>query len=670
MKKIFVIALVLFLPVFILFAASIGIIDPGNLGNKYAKILAGPYAGTQINFLPTGGSQIVQVHNDRVRGYAWGDATGYIVLSCEDTTSGCVPANGSFKVTNDGSGNLAGYAWGSNTGWISFSCSNPTSSCAGTAGSWGVKINSSGEFVGHAWSQNFGYIQFDCSVSGACVKTDWAPTGGSTGGSSGAGSSSSGGTGVVLIPTTGGSTTGTTTTTGTSTTAGSSTVGTTTAGSNTTSGNTGFSSASTTGTNTGSVSGFSSSVGTTTGTGSSVTGGDTSVGTTTGFSSSTGTSTGFASSTGTSTGFGSSGTSSSGSTTISTTAIGNTGTSSSGNTTGGGRIVFDKYFDKLGDTAGKVIPWLGVFLGLLGALATSLFMNPISLSELIFLPARIWSSILMFFGIAKKPWGIVYDSLTKQPIDPAYVSLIDIATDDEVASSLTDINGRYGFDNVKKGTYKIIANKTHYTFPSTYLAGNKKDEVYEDLYFGETLTIEQDGVLITKNIPMDGQSVDWNEIKKREQNLITFNPIREKRWQKIANFIFIVGFIFSSILVYLYPNLLNKLSIFLYTVFAIILYVLRNPKVRASLSKSHAAVIENKDNMPIASALVEIKNPETGITVAKRVTNNMGLFYALLEKGTYTVHISKPTLPGEYEKVFESNPHTINKGFMDKTFEV
>ena len=167
MKKIFVIALVLFLPAFILFAASVGIIDPGNLGNKYAKILAGPYAGTQINFKPTGGSQIVEVHNDRVRGYAWGEATGYIVLSCEDTTSGCVPANGSFKVTNDGAGNLAGYAWGSNTGWISFSCTNPTSSCSGSAGSWGVKINSSGEFVGHAWSQNFGYIQFDCGTVAA-----------------------------------------------------------------------------------------------------------------------------------------------------------------------------------------------------------------------------------------------------------------------------------------------------------------------------------------------------------------------------------------------------------------------------------------------------------------------------------------------------------------------
>ena len=39
----------------------------------------------------------------RDSGYAWGEATGYIVFSCEDTTSGCSGTNGNFIFTNPSS---------------------------------------------------------------------------------------------------------------------------------------------------------------------------------------------------------------------------------------------------------------------------------------------------------------------------------------------------------------------------------------------------------------------------------------------------------------------------------------------------------------------------------------------------------------------------------------
>ncbi|OGI84013.1 hypothetical protein A2903_00410 [Candidatus Nomurabacteria bacterium RIFCSPLOWO2_01_FULL_33_17] len=172
MKKFLLTFIFLFIFTPFAYSATVGTISTTN---KYAKIYAGENAGTQINFRPndTASVQAIEVHNDRIRGYAWGQATGWIVFSCEDTANACT--DGEFKVANDGNGNLSGYAWGQATGWISFSCSNSTSNCSTGAGSWGVSITS-GQFSGYAWSQNFGYIQFNCNVSGACLSTDWAPT--------------------------------------------------------------------------------------------------------------------------------------------------------------------------------------------------------------------------------------------------------------------------------------------------------------------------------------------------------------------------------------------------------------------------------------------------------------------------------------------------------------
>lgn len=654
MKKLLIAIGLLFFLTGIVSAANPGTIDTVN---KYAKILSGPYAGTQINFRPndTASSQPILIYNDHVRGHAWGEATGWIVFSCEDTVDACSTVN--FKVYNNGSGELVGYAWGQLTGWISFSCKNSTASCNTAAGNWGVSINSNGEFTGYAWSQNFGWIQFNCSVSGACLETDWAQSSGGAGSSGGGTSGGSGTTG----------TTGTgTTTTGTGSTTGSTTTGTGT----TTTGTTG---------GTGSSGGTSSGTSTTGTTGSGITGTTGTGTTTTGTGSTTGSTT---TGSGTSTGSGSG------------TGTGGTGSASGGSLTGfgtgfagiGGGPSFDivttgfssfiknlatpEFFEEVGEKTAEAIPVAGVVAGLVATLVSIFFTQALSFSEILFLPLRMWSSVLLIFGVTKKPWGTVYDSLTKQPIDPAYVSLIDVVTGEEVASSLTDINGRYGFADVKKGRYKIVASKTHYKFPSTYLMAYHADDIYDDIYHGEEFDILEDGALITKNIPLDAESVDWNEVAKRQQNLMSFNPVKESRWQKIAHFIFIVGFLGSILLMLAQPSQGNKLSLLFYIVCGIIMYVLRIPKVRASLSRSHAIVLESEDENPVPFAKVEILNPMTGTVVAKRVTNHDGMFYALVEKGTYSVHISKPQGVGEYAKVFESAPTNVKKGFISSRFEI
>ncbi len=96
-------------------------------------------------------------------------------------------------------------------------------------------------------------------------------------------------------------------------------------------------------------------------------------------------------------------------------------------------------------------------------------------------------------------WGTVYDSVTKRPLDPAYVTLIDKATGKEMSSAITDLDGRYGFLTLP-GIYTIVAKKTNYNFPSVKMSGKVFDEVYNDLYFGADITVSMEGEVIAAGV--------------------------------------------------------------------------------------------------------------------------------------------------------------------------
>ncbi len=158
-------------------------IDPNEDESQYAY---GENVGW-VNFEPNipGPNVGAQVADDKLTGFIWAENTGWISLSCENTSScGTV----SYGVTNDGFGNLSGYAWGENVGWISFSCTN-TSSC-GTV-NYSVTIDGQGNFDGYAWGENIGWINFQpadlygysvkaCKVNFICLGNlvdDWLQTG-------------------------------------------------------------------------------------------------------------------------------------------------------------------------------------------------------------------------------------------------------------------------------------------------------------------------------------------------------------------------------------------------------------------------------------------------------------------------------------------------------------
>ncbi len=511
---------------------------------------------------------------------------------------------------------LRGYIWGENIGWVVLNCLDTTSGCSGTNGNFKIANDGSGNLSGYAWGENAGWINFG-PFSNPLISTVKIATDGRFGGTLGTdGYAWSQNYGWIKFdcsaPASCVETDWRATTTSTSTGGGGPGPGTTT-----------------------------------TTTAQDTTAQDTTTTTTTG----------------------------------ETTDIGTTGETTTGETTGtvggdifGGPGVIDIIKEVIStilsqdvvnkiDTsvAIKAVSITGATVGLGITLASALFVNPFSLSELFLLPFRLWSLLMTALGLRRKPWGTVYDSVTKQPLDPVYVSLQDMGGN-EVATSITDLDGRFGF-LTKAGTYKIVAGKTNYIFPSEKLRGMTKDELYQDLYFGEQITITQDGQVIIKNIPMDPIKFDWNEFAKRDQKLMKFYSNRTKWLTRIANIFFIFGFIIATIALLAAPKAYNIIIFCLYVLIAVLKKTGLKPKTLGGISDKFTG-------KPLPFSVVRVYSAATNTEITHKVADKEGRYYCLVQNGNYYITIEKKNPDGTYSLVYKTEPGEIKAGFISKSFEV
>jgi hypothetical protein len=676
----FFLSLIIVLSSVMLAHAATGTIDPDSAGNYTAAIENSALGSNNtINFgkFTTQSSRNITVSDTELRGFAWGEGTGWIVMNCADTTSGCSGTNGNFRVANDGDGNLSGYAWGETTGWIHF---GPFTNSATEE----VSINTNnGQFFGYAWAQNFGWIRFDCSGVGSCVETDWRPgSGGGGGGGSGTlpqcnDSSDNDGDGLVDFPndlgcswvgdndevntpppgictdvlavnvggaapcvypnnpTTcsditalnfGGALPCTYPSTPTDPTVCTDPLAT----------NNGGAlpcqypdspqalCADTNATNLGAPLPCqyppAGCVGPDCGGGPTLTFCEqypelcvTPDGPTT--------------------------------PQVITQSVGNVLTSFAGS---------------IGQSIGSAV---GIAAVGVGSIASYLILNPFSWFDIFLWISKLWSLILVWFGVKKKanPWGTVYDSVTKQPIDPAYVVLYDM-TGKEVATSITDIEGRYGFA-VPAGTYTIVANKTNYEFPSKKLSGKVEDELYRDLYFGGPITVTEEGGIIAKNIPLDQLAFDWNEYAKDEQRRLRHYHRRDVLIAQISNGMFIAGFIITGVSAIVAPSTFNigmsviYVIVALYKIFGISVY----PK---------GSVADAATNIPVPFSVVRVYSTVTNQEILHRVADGMGRYYALTANGEYRVIVDRKNPDQSYTPVPVHDLVHVTKGYMKELFRI
>ena len=317
---------------------------------------------------------------------------------------------------------------------------------------------------------------------------------------------------------------------------------------------------------------------------------------------------------------------------------------------------------KEGNIVAKTVTVSGAIIGTGSLIASTAFATPLTFSELPLIPFRLWTLFLGLLGIKRntRRWGVVYDSQTKQPLDPAVVSLRN-TEGKEVASSITDIDGRYGF-LVNPGTYTIFVNKSNYAFPTTLLANQTKDELYNDIYNGETITITDPSEVITKNIPLDRINFSWNEYEKERKELTTFSTTK-LLYNRIFNSLFILGFILALVALLVAPEPYNGIIFALY----VVLFIFKQNGI--SLDKK-GSIFEKSTNLPLSYALIKLYYTDIGQEVAHAVTDKFGKFYCLVKNGTYTIVIEKKNQDGSYTPLYKQSNVTVKDGVLNIRFEV
>lgn len=233
------------------------------------------------------------------------------------------------------------------------------------------------------------------------------------------------------------------------------------------------------------------------------------------------------------------------------------------------------------------------------------------------------------------PWGVVYDAVTKLPIDPALVTL---TTDDQRFSEIketrvTDINGRFSFF-VNAGRYTITAAKTNYIFPSKIILSTE-DGKFGKIYRGEIIEVEKP-YIFNLNIPMDPVKFDWNQsVKSSKHKILDFNKKRGEMILVSAG-ILIAAASYLSLGDYLS---LTILFIFLSNFLFLSTY---------STKKLWGYVYSGSTNEKIPRVKITAVREPYNIIMATTNTDYLGRYFLLLAKGQYSLTLQSEK--GEFLK--------------------
>ena len=315
--------------------------------------------------------------------------------------------------------------------------------------------------------------------------------------------------------------------------------------------------------------------------------------------------------------------------------------------------------------ASKTVQTTSFLAGLLAsvaAFASAGLATPWTASELVLAPVKLWGLAMAGFGMRKRslPWGTVYDSVTKQPIDPAFVTARD-ASGRVVAESITDLDGRWGF-LLPDGTYYISVKKTNYEFPSRKMQGRQSDELYSNLYFGEPVTVKG-GEVLDKNIPMDQKNFDWNEYTKGKSHFMFFHTKHEKIWAVAGNYIYGIGLTVSAISAALKPSAYNLAILGIFVLAVVFLeFGVKYRKL--------GSVVDKATGKPMSYAIVRVTTPDRLVTLRSGVCDASGRYYCIVPKGEYRVSIERKNDDGGYAPVYESPVISGTSGIVNTNFAV
>jgi len=245
---------------------------------------------------------------------------------------------------------------------------------------------------------------------------------------------------------------------------------------------------------------------------------------------------------------------------------------------------------------------------------------------LIYLYSLLTHPSILFLGRRRKKWGVVYDAITKRPVDLAIVRLVNDKTGKILRSMVTDKDGRYFFV-VEPGSYRMTVAKSGFIFPTVYLEGDKEDARFVDLYHGETIHVTQN-TAVTANIPIDPVAAEktprrilWEGIGQRAQKSISLLTLIAMGGAFIISPTPIIGALFGA----------NIALYFVFRRFA----AGRRPK-------SWGIVYDDETRRPLRNAVVRIFEAKYNKLLETKITDMRGRYAFLVGNNVYYVTFEKP----------------------------
>ncbi len=232
--------------------------------------------------------------------------------------------------------------------------------------------------------------------------------------------------------------------------------------------------------------------------------------------------------------------------------------------------------------------------------------------------------VLLWRRRGAKQWGIVYNSLTKAPVDLALVRLMDAQTSRVVRTTVTDRAGRFAFV-VDPGTYRITVNKPGFDFPTTYLARDTVDATMTALYHGEVITASTHTEL-TPSIPIDPPEVGDLPI----QTLVTNRVIRRSREILGGASIGLAGISFIIVPTPLFASLF-LLQVVLFILFHRLSHIIHPAR--------WGLVYDFETKTPIPNAIVRLFDNRFHRLIEAEVTSSAGRYTILAGPSVYTLTV-------------------------------
>jgi hypothetical protein len=234
--------------------------------------------------------------------------------------------------------------------------------------------------------------------------------------------------------------------------------------------------------------------------------------------------------------------------------------------------------------------------------------------------------LLLFGRIRRRRWGVVYNSLTKQPIDLVIIRLLHKETGAVVQSRVTDKRGRYYFQ-VNPGNYTLQVVKSEYSFPTQYLGNKNVDAVYADIYHGDTINMVENG-FIAYNIPMDPAIPESTPRKIIYRNF----------FQKLRHIIALSGAFLAVVSLVISPSPLMVALV----IFQVVMYFAFRRLTLSAKAKSWGKIYDADTKKPISGAIIRIFDKKFNKLLETQLSSGVGGYGFFVEHNSYYVVVEKP----------------------------